>query len=204
VFGPSIDFGCNPGALELFAQQPAQLKNVLLPIRAALLKRQSDAAVLSALEMAERQILKLPLDLPDAQAACERREHRTGLKGEALTLRHPQVPGMAYLYEMFCKSREHEPRVAHDREQHFAHGLSLTWAKALDSRPVAWQPELAQILKVSGGAGGAGGDQPGELLYAQTCEAQRGPYEDGAGKLLAPGQGCYDLRRFNSEYDAQR
>ena len=44
--------------------------------------------------------------------------------------------------------REHQPRIAHHREQHLANGLGLPGIEALRGRPVAWQADIADALEV--------------------------------------------------------
>ena len=204
MFGPSVDLGFDVRDFQEGAQALAQGENVALAIRAALFQGGCDAPILGALEMPEREILKLPLDLPDAQTARERREHRARLERKSLALRDYDLTGMAHLHEVLGQARENEPGIAHYCEQHFAHGLRLLWPEPLRCRPVARQAKLAQALKLGSGARGLRRYQAGELLDCQTSVIQRGTYEDGVCQILACRQGANDLCGFNTQHERRR
>jgi hypothetical protein len=58
------------------------------------------ALALLRLQVAERQVLELPFELPDAEPARQRREYRARFDGQTLPLGQPggigrQVSGMA-------------------------------------------------------------------------------------------------------------
>ena len=65
-------------------ERAAQLGDVALAVGALLVERRGDAPVVVRLQEAERQVLELPLELPEAEAVGERREHLAGLERQAL------------------------------------------------------------------------------------------------------------------------
>ena len=109
---------------------------------------------------------------------------------------------MAHLHQVLGKAREHQARIADDREQHFSHGFGLLRIKSLSCGPVARQSELAQILQLRGRACGGRGHQCVRVSPRSNRRvAQRRSNEDGMGKIFGLGQRTDDLRCFSAEDD---
>ena len=87
VFRPAVDLSGDAGRAQLLAQRGAQRVDVVLAVGAPLVERGGHAAVLIGLEVAEGQILELPLQLPDAEAIGERCVHGARLERPPLALR---------------------------------------------------------------------------------------------------------------------
>ena len=133
-----------PARLQLRAQLLAQRLDVALAVGAPLVERRGHAAVLVGLEVTERQILELPLQLPDAEAVGERRVDGARLERAARALGGRQVARVAQRHQLLGETREHQARIAHHRQQHLAQRLGLARIEAVRRRPVARQSEVAQ------------------------------------------------------------
>ena len=83
VFRATADLGFDAFAREARLQLSAKLLHVAFAIDALLGERRGDFSVVLWLEVAERQILELPLHLPDAEAIGEWCKHSAGLGGQA-------------------------------------------------------------------------------------------------------------------------
>ena len=86
MFRAAVHLGLDAGLVQLRAQHLAQLLDVALAVGAPLVEGGGDALVLIRLEVAERQVLQLPLQLPHAQPVGERGVHRAGFQGAAAAL----------------------------------------------------------------------------------------------------------------------
>src|SRR6185312_4637938 len=73
VFGASGQLGANAGRVERLLQLVQRLADETLAIDAPLVEQLRDATVGVRLQEAERQILQLPFQLPDAEAIGQRR-----------------------------------------------------------------------------------------------------------------------------------
>ena len=84
VLRPAVDLGADAGRLQQRAQLLAHQLDVALAVGAAFVQRGGDPAVLVRLEVAEREVLELPFELPHAQAVGQRRIDGACLQGAAL------------------------------------------------------------------------------------------------------------------------
>src|SRR5690606_21196724 len=84
-----------------------------------------DAMVALGLEIAEREILELPLELPDAEPVRERRIHLARLERETFALLGRSALHLAHPRELRGEPHEQQPRIAEDREQHLAQRFDL-------------------------------------------------------------------------------
>ena len=72
-FGRPRDLGLDADRRQLAPTAPHRVGDVLLALEALLVEHLRDALVELGLEEAERQVLELPLELPDAEPVGERR-----------------------------------------------------------------------------------------------------------------------------------
>ncbi len=79
VLRSSVHLGAHTRLGELRSQGRTQLFDVTLAVGAPLVQLRRDAPVVVGLQVAKRQILQLPLELPDSEAVGERGEDCTGL-----------------------------------------------------------------------------------------------------------------------------
>jgi hypothetical protein len=107
------------------AAQPARACSTPPRARCASRPAARHAVVVLGLQEAERQVLQLPLDLPDAQPVGQRREdllrllrqrRRAGRLGGGIPAQRLQPRGQA---------QQHHPQVAREGQQHLAHALGL-------------------------------------------------------------------------------
>ena len=126
VFGPTVHLGRDAGSRQHARRAPAQnSRDVAFAVGALLRERRGDAAVVVRLQEAERQVLELPLELPEPQAIGERREHLARLERQPLARGGVSVPGGAELDQLARQARQHQARIADHRQQHLAQGLGL-------------------------------------------------------------------------------
>ncbi len=151
VLGAAVDLRADGGFAQLVVQVPAQRVDVALTVGALLVERCGDAAVFVGLEIPERKILELPLELPHAQAVGQWRKDGPGLHGEPFPLLVMQVARVPQAHELFREPRQHQAGIAHDRQKHLAQHLRLPGVEALGRRPIARQPQLAEPQQRGGG-----------------------------------------------------
>ena len=185
VFRASRDLGLDARGCEFGAEPVHEAPDVVLAVEAPLVQCPRDALVVLGLQVAEREVLELPLELPDAEPVRERREHLTCLEGEAAHLGLGQVTGAPQVVELAREAHEHETRVGHDGEQHLAQRLGLRRAEAAIGCPLRARMELADALQSRGDRRGlvavCGGGLPGR-------ERARGEHR--------PEHRAHDDRRF--------
>ena len=99
--------------------------DVALAVDARLVEPAGDAAVLGRLEPAERQVLELPLELPDAEPVRERRIDLARLPGEVQTRGVVELARVPHAAQLVREAHEHQPRVGDDGEQHPAERIRL-------------------------------------------------------------------------------
>src|SRR5690606_30991270 len=91
VLGPPGDFAADAGAIEQAAHQGDELVDVTLAIDAPLGQSTRQVAVGVGVDAAKREVLELPLELPDPEPVGERREHLERLAAECLATGLGQV-----------------------------------------------------------------------------------------------------------------
>ena len=114
-----------PSAAQVALEPRAQLLDVAFALDALLVEQARDELVGLGLEKAEREILDLPLDLPDAEPVGQRREHLQRLARHALG--HGPLAGRRVAQRLQARGQpqHHHAQVAREREQHLAHVLGL-------------------------------------------------------------------------------
>jgi len=91
---------------------------------ALLVEHLGDALVGLGLDEAEREILDLPFDLPDAEPVGERGEDVDRFLGNALLLVRARVAESAHVVQAVGQFDEHHPHVLAHRQKRFAQGLA--------------------------------------------------------------------------------
>ena len=152
----------------------------------------SDLAVLVGLEVTECQVFEFPLDLPNAEAICERREDLHRLQGDAALLFDVlESPQCAHVVEAIAKLDQHHVDVFRHREKHLPEVLRLhAVAGDLVSRgEVHWQLfELRQTV-----------DEPGDFAAELLTNDLVG---NAAVLLNIVEQGCRERVAVELELDA--
>ena len=87
------------------------------------------------LERLEREVLELPLDLPDPEALRQRRVDLQGLAGDAPLLLRGQSVQRAHVVQPVGELDEDDPDVLRHREQHLADVLGLLLLVAVGREP---------------------------------------------------------------------
>ncbi len=98
---------------------------VALSVRAFLIQRGGDQAVLVGLDVAESEILDFPFELPDPQPIGKRREDRARLDRKPLPFIVGKLPRVAQAHKLLREPRKHQAWVADYRKQHLAQHFSL-------------------------------------------------------------------------------
>jgi hypothetical protein len=75
VLRPALHVGVHAARSQITGQAGAEGLDALLALDARLVEQPRDLPVRLGFEKAERQVFKLPLDLPDAEPVRQRREH---------------------------------------------------------------------------------------------------------------------------------
>ncbi|MNQ60666.1 hypothetical protein D3C85_749530 [compost metagenome] len=125
MFGPPADVGLDPGGFQFQAQVAHHIIDVLLAIQPALVQQLGDLFVLLGLQVAERQVFQLPLDMADAQAMGQRRIDVEDFAGHALTLRVVGMLDRADRTGALGQLDQGDAHVIDHRHQHPAQVLHL-------------------------------------------------------------------------------
>src|SRR6185503_11591147 len=104
VFRPAIYLGVEAGAAQQRLESAAQLGDVALPVCTFFRQRRRDTSIVVRLQEAEREILELPLELPQAETVRERREHLAGLDGEPFACRGMAVLRGGEIDQLACET----------------------------------------------------------------------------------------------------
>ena len=125
VLGSALDVGLDAGGLELRLELGDRAVDVGLAALAPRVEELGELAEALGLERLEREVLELPLDLPDAEALGERRVDLHGLAGDALLLVRRQAVQRAHVVEPVGELDQDDPDVLGHRQEHLADVLGL-------------------------------------------------------------------------------
>jgi hypothetical protein len=115
---------------------------------ARLVEQPRDAPVLVGLQEAERQVLQLPLDLPDAQPVGQRREHLLRSQRQRLRAVGPAEREPAQRLQPRGQPQQHHAQVAREGQQHLAHAFGLQRAlRGADLRVARRALRLHQLAR---------------------------------------------------------
>ena len=128
VLRPAAHVRGEADRLELLAEQRHDFADVALAIEPALVDEPRDPLVLVRLQRAQRQILELPLELPQSEAIRERRvdvhDFACGFAAFRLVCVHQEAQRLRALGEL----DQHDADVLDHRKQHLAKILGLRGA----------------------------------------------------------------------------
>src|SRR3569623_2051698 len=126
VFGATVDLGLDAVPRERVGERLHELIDVALAIDAARLQHARDLFINIRMQIAEGEILELPLNVPDTQAIRERRvDVECFLRDASLPVLRQSRQG-AHIVRAIGELDEHHAHVIRNREQHLAQGLCLT------------------------------------------------------------------------------
>ena len=148
------------------------------------------------MERLEGQVLQLPLELLHAQAVGERSVDGARLERAPLALRARQLACVAQRDQLLGEPRQHQARVADDREQHLAQRFGLTRVQAERRRPVTGQSQSAQAQQCRGDLGRGPADDAGGLIGREGGPREQRSCEQRVRELGAFGEGAHDLGSF--------
>ncbi len=114
-----------PFWLQLALQLRAQVLHVAFALDTLFVEQARDLLVGFRLQEAEGQVFHLPLDLPDAQAVGQRREHLQRLARQRHRGGLPARRAVAQRLQARGQPQHHHAQVARERQQHLAHVLGL-------------------------------------------------------------------------------
>ena len=125
VLRPAGELGLDARRLEGLVQLVHGSPHVRLAGLAMALELAGELPVGIRVEHLEGEVLELPLDLPDAQALCERRVDLGRLAGDALLLGGRQRPERAHVVEPVGQLDEDDADVLGHGQEHLADVLGL-------------------------------------------------------------------------------
>ncbi len=149
VFRPAFDPRLDAGGAQRCLQLRLEFLDIGLALGAARFQRRGDAPVFLGLQVAERQILEFPLQLPDAEPIGERGVDLARLDRELALGRGVVALRGAHLLQLLGEAHDDQPHVADDGEQHFAQRFGLPGIEAALRRPVGRKSEMAQLAEVA-------------------------------------------------------
>ncbi len=125
VFGPAAHLRGNALRSQGLRQALAKRRHVLLAFCPFLIQKPGDLLVGLRLQEAERQILQLPFDLPNAQAVGQGRKHIQRFTGQRRRDRQLGRGIVAQGLHARSQPQHHHTQVARKRQQHLAHVFRL-------------------------------------------------------------------------------
>src|SRR5882724_3949420 len=179
VLRPAADLGPDSGERELVGERDDRPVDCALALAAAVVEQAGDALVEPGLEVAERQVFQLPLELPHAETIGERRVDVERLAGELAAHGFRRVHEPAQSLRAARKAQQHHADVLHHGEQHLAQHLGLRLrvlalrraardhaqrvepADARDQRSDRRAERFLQLFLGPGKISGHGEEQPG-------------------------------------------
>ncbi len=125
VLGSPLHRGVQALRFQLFLQLRTQMGDIGFTFGPFFVQQSGHLAVDVGLQKTKGQVFHLPLDLPDAQAVGQRREHLQRLLRQ--TGRHRQLAGgkMAQRLQARGQAQHDDAQIARKRQQHLAHILQL-------------------------------------------------------------------------------
>ena len=145
VLWPSGYLGMDAVVPERLPERRFDLRDEYLTLGPLLIERCGDFLVDLRLQEAEREVLELPLQLPDTKSACERRINLASLDRnrplflDACFLRSTQA------IKLFGNAGDDQTGISDDRQQHLAERLRLLGRERLAGLPVRRQLESTQL-----------------------------------------------------------
>ena len=125
MLGPAGHVGFDAVRRHRVAQLCAHGLDVALAAAAVVVQRLRDAQVVLGLQHAERQVLQLPLQLPDAEPVGQRRVNVARHPRQRTLLVGRQPPRRAHARELAGQHDRHHAQVAHQRQQQPAHAFGI-------------------------------------------------------------------------------
>ena len=130
-FSPdAIDMFWSPRNFRLYAEivefdfeRSLDLVNEFFPFASLLINSIGDCPVGIRLQIAKRQVLKLPLELPDAKAICERGINFPGFDGKCLLYCFWFALACAKPIQLLGNANDNEAYVFDHGQQHLAQGF---------------------------------------------------------------------------------
>ena len=173
---PTFDLGFDAGLGEFLAQPGGDGLHVVLAVGAPLRHQPGDLLVLVGDDVAERQILQLPLHLPDAQAVGQGREDLQRLDGDALPLFHRQIRQRAHVVKPIGQLDDDDADVVAHRQKRLA------------------QRFLGQLgsLRVALGAGGGAADARQLVQFGDAVDEGGHLRPEIAPDVLQPHRRIFD------------
>src|SRR5207302_1253238 len=117
------------------------------------------------------------------------------LERAPLALRARQLACVSQRDQLLGEPRQHQARIADDREQHLAQRFGLTRVQAERWRPVTGQSQSAQAQQCRGDLGRGPADDAGGLLGREGGPREQRSREQRVRALGAFGEGAQALRR---------
>ena len=148
------------------AELPLDAPDEPLALRAPRGDRGCRSAVVLRVEHVERQVLELPLHLPDAEPSGERRVDVHGLARDLALAVRLEVFDRAHVVQPVGDLHDHHPHILRHRQQHLAHGLGV------DGALPAGRGRRGDAVDLRGAldeVGDCGAEAPGELVAGDAA-----------------------------------
>ena len=117
VFGPAGDIGFDAGLIEGLAQGRRRAGDPGLAVVAAFVEQFGDLPIGLRLQVAEREVFELPLELPDTKPVGQRGVDVGGQLGQSATVVLVELGRIAHHHELAREQDEDDAQVANDGQQ---------------------------------------------------------------------------------------
>ena len=149
VLGPAVHLARDAGGPHHVFDRAAELDDVLLAVDALFRERRGDAAIVVGLQEAERQVLELPLELPESEPIGQRREHFARLERQPFARGRVAVLCGGEIDQLPRQPRQHQARIADHGQQHLAQRLGLRGFEVMRGRRHGCQPDVAEMRELA-------------------------------------------------------
>ena len=184
-------------------ERAAQFGDVTLAVGALLGQRGGDAPVVIGLQEAEGEVLEFPLELPQAQAVGERREHLARLEREPLARGGMSIPRGAEIDQLPREPRQHQPRIADHRQQHLAQRLGLRRLEVVRGRRHRRQADVAEMRELARQRADRGAEMQLDFARLRGRGGEGRLRQQRGGEHRVFGQRSDDDRRFGGLIDGR-
>ena len=138
ALGAAADFAHEFRRVQHFPQPTAYLLHVLFPLGAAGGQHPGNFPVAVFVQVAEGQVVQLPLDFPDAQAVGQGRVDVQGFLGDGLALGRGQGVEGFHIVETVGQLNQHHANVLGHSDQHLAEAFGIEPVRVIQGDEARW------------------------------------------------------------------
>ncbi len=125
VLGSAADFRLDPRSRERTVQSLLDLLDMAFPVDPPAIEQRGNPVVRLGIQVTQRQVLELPLDLPDTQSVGQRSIDLQRLPGNAPLAILAQVTQRAHVVQAICEFDQHDAHIFGHRKQQLSNAFRV-------------------------------------------------------------------------------